>query len=164
MAKPRGTTGRAGSGLRTVAGSTVRGRPRAAPGRTIQSCADGPPPAVEVEEPAPSTLLLRVRGTFDEAADLEMTRILDDRLGAPGVTRVVIDLVGVATLTSTGVSTLHRLHRACRVTGLHLVLVGTANPAVHRYLYLTGLLPLVDARPTVQAALQVQPSTYRPGR
>jgi anti-anti-sigma factor len=164
MAKPRGTTGRAGSRLRTVAGSTVRGRPRAAPGRTIQSCDDGPPPAVEVEEPAPRTLLLRVRGTFDEAADLEMTRILDDRLGAPGVTRVVIDLVGVATLTSTGVSTLHRLHRACRVTGLHLVLVGTANPAVHRYLYLTGLLPLVDARPTVQAALQVQPSTYRPGR
>jgi anti-anti-sigma factor len=164
MAKPRGTTGRAGSRLRTVAGSTVRGRPRAAPGRTIQSCDDGPPPAVEVEEPAPRTLLLRVRGTFDEAADLEMTRILDDRLGAPGVTRVVIDLVGVATLTSTGVSTLHRLHRACRVTGGHLVLVGTANPAVNRYLYLTGLLPLVDARPTVQAALQVQPSTYRPGR
>jgi anti-anti-sigma factor len=164
MAKPRGTTGRAGSRLRTVAGSTVRGRPRAAPGRTIQSCDDGPPPAVEVEEPAPRTLLLRVRGTFDEAADLEMTRILDDRLGAPGVTRVVIDLVGVATLTSTGVSTLYRLHRACRVTGGHLVLVGTANPAVHRYLYLTGLLPLVDAHPAVQEALQVQPSTYRPGR
>jgi anti-anti-sigma factor len=164
MAKPRGTTGRAGSRLRTVAGSTVRGRPRAAPGRTIQSCDDGPPPAVEVEEPAPRTLLLRVRGTFDEAADLEMTRILDDRLGAPGVSRVVIDLVGVATLTSAGVSTLHRLHRVCRVTRVHLVLVGTANPAVHRYLYLTGLLPLVDARPTVQAALQVQPSTYRPGR
>jgi anti-anti-sigma factor len=164
MAKPRGTTGRAGSGLRTVAGSTVRGRPRAAPGRTTGSCDDGPRPAVEVEEPAPRTLLLRVRGTFDEVADLEMTRILDDRLGAPGVTRVVIDLVGVATLTSTGVSTLHRLHRACRVTGGHLVLVGIANPAVHRYLYLTGLLPLVDAHPTVQAALQVQPSTYRPGR
>jgi anti-anti-sigma factor len=164
MVKPRGRPARAGSRLRTVAGSTMRGRPRAAPGRPTGSCDDDPQPAVELEEPAPRTLLLRVRGTFDEAADLEMTRILDDRLGAPGVTRVVIDLVGVATLTSTGVSTLHRLHRACRVTGLHLVLVGTANPAVHRYLYLTGLLPLVDARPTVQAALQVQPSTYRPGR
>jgi anti-anti-sigma factor len=164
MAKPRGTTGRAGSRLRTVAGSTVRGRPRAAPGRTIQSCDDGPPPAVEVEEPAPRTLLLRVRGTFDEAADLEMTRIVDDRLGAPGVSRVVIDLAGVTSLTSAGVSTLHRLHRACRVTGVHLVLVGTANPAAHRYLYLTGLLPLVDARPTVQAALQVQPSIHRLGR
>jgi anti-anti-sigma factor len=105
-----------------------------------------------------------VRGTFDEAADLEMTRILDDRLGAPGVSRVVIDLAGVTSLTSAGVSTLHRLHRACRVTGVHLVLVGTANPAAHRYLYLTGLLPLVDARPTVQAALQVQPSIHRLGR
>jgi anti-anti-sigma factor len=80
------------------------------------------------------------------------------------VSRLVIDLVDVATLTSAGVRTLHRLHRDCRLTGLHLILVGTANPAVHRYLYLSGLLPLVDARPTVQAALGVRPSTYRPAR
>ena len=104
-----------------------------------------------------------MRGTFDEATGLELARVLDDRLGAPGVFRVVMDLAGVTSLTSAGVSTLHRPHRDCRVTGVHLVLVGSANPAVHWYLYLTGLLPLVDARPTVQAALQVQPSTYRPG-
>jgi hypothetical protein len=42
------------------------------------------------------------------------------------------------------------------------LLVGTANPAVHRYLYLSGLLPLVDARPTVEAALRVRPSPRRP--
>jgi hypothetical protein len=94
MAKPRGTTGRAGSRLRTVAGSTVRGRPRAAPGRTIQSCDDGPPPAVEVEEPAPRTLLLRVRGAFDDAVDDELTRALGGRLGSRLVSRVVIDLAG----------------------------------------------------------------------
>lgn len=150
MAMTRGAAGRVGSRLRAVTGSTVQGR-----GRTSGSCDDGPPPAVEVDEPAPRTLLLRVRGTFDEAVDLELTRVLDDRLGAPGVSRVVIDLAGVTTLTNAGVRTLHRLHRACRVTGLHLVFVGTANPAVHRYLYLSGLLPLVDARPTIQAALRV---------
>jgi anti-anti-sigma factor len=95
-----------------------------------------------------------VRGELDEAASSELTRILDNRLGAPGVSRVLVDLIGVATLTSAGVCVLHRLHRDCRVRDLHLVLVGTANPAVHRLLYLSGLLPLVDARPTVQAALR----------
>ena len=140
MAKPRGTTGRAGSRLRTVAGSDGARMTPSRRGRTIESCDDGPPPAVEVEEPAPRALLLRVRGTFDEAAGLELARVLDDRLGAPGVSRVVMDLGGVATLTSAGVSTLHRLHRGCRVTGVHLVLVGSANPAVHWYLYVTGLL------------------------
>jgi anti-anti-sigma factor len=158
MVKPRGRRARAGSRLRTVAGSSTRGRPRAAPGRPTGSCDDGPQPAVELEEPAPRTLLLRVRGTFDDAADGELTRVLDDRLGSPGVSRVVIDLAGVTTLTSAGVRALHRLHRECRLAGRHLVFVGTANPAVHRYLYLSGLLPLVDARPTIQAALRVHPS------
>lgn len=134
VARPRGKTGQAGSRLRAVAGSAVRGREL-----TIRSDDDSLPQAVEVEEPAPRTLLLRVRGAFGEGVGLELGRILDDRLGAPGVARVVIDLVGVATLTSAGVSILHRLHRECRVTGRHLVLVGTANPAVHRYLYLSGL-------------------------
>jgi anti-anti-sigma factor len=99
-----------------------------------------------------------VRGAFDDAVDGELTRVLGDRLGSPVVSRVVIDLAGVTTLTSAGVRALHRLHRECRLAGRHLVFVGTANPAVHRYLYLSGLLPLVDARPTIQAALRVHPS------
>lgn len=153
MAKPRGTTGRAGARLRAVTGSTERRRDR-----TIRICDEDVLPVVEAEEPLPGTLLLRVRGTFGDLAGLELARILDDRFGAPGVSRVVVDLVGVTALRSAGVSTLHLLHRECRVTGLHLVLVGTANPAVHRLLYLSGLLPLVDARPTVQAALRVEMS------
>ena len=80
----------------------------------------------------------------------------------PGVSRVVIDLAGVTTLTSAGVRALHRLHRECRLAGRRLVSVGTANPAVHRYLYLSGLLPLVDARPTIPAALRVHPSFPAP--
>jgi anti-anti-sigma factor len=158
MVKPRGRPARARSRLRPVAGSTARGRPRAAPGRTTGSGDDGPQPAVEVEEPAPRSLLLRVRGAFDDAVDGELTRVLGDRLGSPVVSRVVIDLAGVTTLTSAGVRALHRLHRECRLAGRHLVFVGTANPAVHRYLHLSGLLPLVDARPTIQAALRVHPS------
>jgi anti-anti-sigma factor len=74
------------------------------------------------------------------------------------VSRVVIDLAGVTTLTSAGVRAIHRLHRECRLAGRYLVFVGTANPAVHRYLYLSGLLPLVDARPTIHAALRVHTS------
>ena len=119
---------------------------------------DGPQPSIEVEEPAPRTLLLRVRGASDDAVDGELTRVLDDRLGSPGVSRVVIDLAGVTTVTSAGVCALHRLRRECRLAGRHLVFVGTANPAIHRYLYLSGLLPLVDARPTIHAALRVHPS------
>jgi anti-anti-sigma factor len=160
MVKPRGATGRSDSRLRAVAGWTGRGG-----GRSIRSSDDGPPPAVtavEVEEPAPRTVLLRVRGTFDEPAALDVTRILDNRLRGSRMTEVVIDLAGVTALASAGVSTLHRLHRLCRTTGLHLVLVGTANPAVHRYLYFSGLLPLVDARPTVEAALRARPSPRRP--
>jgi hypothetical protein len=94
MVKPRGRRARAGSRLRTVAGSSTRGRPRAAPGRPTGSCDDGPQPAVELEEPAPRTLLLRVRGAFDDAVDDELTRALGGRLGSRLVSRVVIDLAG----------------------------------------------------------------------
>jgi anti-anti-sigma factor len=162
VAKPRSPTrrrGGTGSPLRAVKDSTVQ-----------STCSndrladDGQPAAVEVEEPSPRTLLLRVRGELDEAASSELTRILDNRLGAPEVSRVLVDLIGVVTLTSAGVCVLHRLHRDCRVRGLHLVLVGTTNPAVHRLLYLSGLLPLVDARPTVQAALHAHTSPHRPAR
>jgi len=162
MAKPRSTS----------AGRASRGsRPRAVPGPTVRGCVrpvgsfdDDQPSAVEVEEPAPRTLLLRVRGKLDDAACLDLTRILDERLAGPDLSRVLVDLISVITLTGAGVRTLHRLHRDCRVKGLHLVLVGTANPAVHRLLYLSGLLPLVDARPTVQAALRVRASPHRPAR
>jgi hypothetical protein len=94
MAKPRGRSARAGSRLRTVAGSTMRGRHRAAPGRTTGSCDDDPRLPVELEEPAPRTLLLRVRGAFDDAVDDELTRALGGRLGSRLVSRVVIDLAG----------------------------------------------------------------------
>jgi anti-anti-sigma factor len=160
MAEPRAAIERPGPGLRVVAGSTGRRR-----GRSTRPSVDGQSWAVdEVEEPAPRTVLLRLRGSFDEPAALDVTRILDDRLRGFGMTEVVIDLAGVTALASAGLSTLHRLHRLCRTAGLHLVLVGTANPAVHRYLYLSGLLPLVDARPTVEAALRTRPSAGRPAR
>ena len=97
MAKPRSPTrrrGGTGSPLRAVKDSTVQ-RTRS----NDRLADDGQPAAVEVEEPSPHTLLLRVRGELDEAASSELTRILDNRLGAPGVSRVLVDLIGVATLT-----------------------------------------------------------------
>jgi anti-anti-sigma factor len=159
MPKSPAATGRPGPRPRAVPDPIGRGR-----GRSIRSAGDGPPPAVEVEEPAPRTILVRVCGAFDEAAAHDVAGILEDRLGRSGTTEVVIDLVRVTALASAGVSTLRRLHRHCRTTGLHLMLVGTANPAVHRYLYLSGLLPLIDARPTVDAALRARPSPRRPAR
>ena len=106
---------------------------------------DGPPPVVEVEKPSLRTLLLRVRGKLDDAAITEFARIHPQSARrARGVPKP-IDLIGVATVTSADVNywnareLLHRLCQDRRVRGLHLVLVGTANPAVHRLLYLSRL-------------------------
>jgi anti-anti-sigma factor len=119
---------------------------------------------VEIEEPVPRTLLLCVRGKLDEAVGLDLTRPLHTRSGTPEVTRVLVDLIAVTALTEAGVRALHLLYRDCRVKGLRLVLIGSANPAVHRVLYLSGLLPLVDVRPTVEAALRPHAFLHRPTR
>jgi anti-anti-sigma factor len=152
MARPRGpAAGRAGRRPRLGAVTATVAPDRVRP---VGSSEDDRRPAVEVEEPAPRTVLVRVRGELDEAAGLDLTSALDERLTARELSRVLVDLVGVTTLTNAGVCALQRVYRDCRVTGLRLVLVGTANPAVFRLLYLSGLLPLVDAQPTVQAALR----------
>jgi anti-anti-sigma factor len=111
-----------------------------------------PLPAVEAEEPAPGTLLVRVRGEVDEAVVARMSDVLDEELDEP-FCRVLVDLSRVALLSSAGLRFLQQLRRRCRAQKAHLVLVGAAHPPVHRPLRVTGLLPLFDIRPTVQAAL-----------
>jgi anti-anti-sigma factor len=113
-----------------------------------------PLPTVEAEEPAPRTLLLRVRGELDTAHVMELRTVLDDELGEGEFSRIVVDLSRVVLLDTAALRTLHDLRRRCRSQNMQLVLVGTANPAVHRPLRITGLLPLFDTRPTVQAALR----------
>jgi anti-anti-sigma factor len=110
-------------------------------------------PAVEAEEPAPRTLLLRVRGELDEAGGIKLGTVLDEELADHGFSRILLDLSRVTLLATAGLSVLQRVRRLCRAQGMHLLLVGTAHPAVHRPLRVTGLLPLFDTRPTVQAAL-----------
>jgi anti-sigma B factor antagonist len=111
-----------------------------------------PLPAVEAEEPAPGTLLVRLRGEVDEAVADRMSDVLDEELDGP-FCRVLVDLSRVALLSSAGLRSLQHLRRRCRAHRAHLVLVGAANPPVHRALRVSGLLPLFDIRPTVQAAL-----------
>ena len=108
---------------------------------------------VEVEEPAPRTLLVKVRGDLDDPVLDRLTETLDDQLADARFSRVVLDLTRVTLLPPAAVELLRRLRRRCRVDGGHLVLVGTGHPAVHRPLRVSGLLPLFDTRPTVQSVL-----------
>ena len=120
-------------------------------------------PIVEAEEPAPGTLLLRVRGTFDAATGIALNMVLDDELDGLVFSRVLLDLSRVAVLISEALPVLHDLRRRCRVAGLRLVLIGAARPAVHRHLRMSGLLTLFDTRPTVQAALHGASVPHRAG-
>jgi anti-anti-sigma factor len=116
-------------------------------------------PTVEAEEAAPRTLLLRVRGELDTAHVMELRTVLDDELGEGGFSRIVVDLSRVTLVDTAALRALQDLRRRCRSQNMQLVLVGTANPAVHRPLRITGLLPLFDTRPTVQAALRGRTSS-----
>ena len=108
---------------------------------------------VEVEEPAPRTLLVTVRGDLDDPVLTLLRTTVDEELGRARFSRVVLDLSRVTLLPSPAVDLLRRLRRRCRVEAGHLILVGTGHPAVHRPLRISGLLPLFDARPTLRSAL-----------
>jgi anti-anti-sigma factor len=125
-----------------------------------------PLPIVEAEEPAPGTLLLRVRGAFDAATGIALNTVLDDELDGRAFSRLLLDLSRVTVMTPEALSVLHELRRRCRVEGICLVLVGAGRPAVHRQLRMSGLLALFDTRPTVQAALHGASAFHRaaPGR
>jgi anti-sigma B factor antagonist len=110
-------------------------------------------PAVEIEEAGPRTLLVRVRGDLDDAATTRLRTELDQELAELPISLLVVDLGRVTLLGSAALALLLHLRRRCRVEGRHLVLVGTARPAVNRPLRISGLLPLFDTRLTVQAAL-----------
>jgi anti-anti-sigma factor len=116
---------------------------------------------VEVEVPAPRTLLVRVHGDLDESTTAQLRAALDDELAGSSVSRLVLDLSRVTLLAPAALDLLRRLRRRCRVDDRHLILVGTGHPAVHRPLRISGLLPLFVTRPTVQSVL---PGARRPAR
>jgi len=115
-----------------------------------------PLPTVEIEEVAPRTLLVRVRGDLGPEAAAQLRRDLDAELAETPVSRLLIDLSRVTLLGPVAVDLLLRLHGRCRIENRHHVLVGTAHPPVHRPLQSSGLLRLIDARPTIAAALHQQ--------
>jgi anti-anti-sigma factor len=108
---------------------------------------------IELEEPAPRTLVMRVRGELDPAGTATLGDVLDRWLDRFPAGRLVLDLTRVTLLTPDTRQLLLRLHRLCRVRNVHLVLVGTAQPAVNRPLRISGLLPLFHTRRTVEAAI-----------
>ena len=120
-----------------------------------------PLPAVEAEEPAPRTLLVRVRGTFDEAVGIELNAVLDEELDECGASRILLDLSRVTLLTPEALPVLRQLRQRCRVEKRHLVLVGAGHPPVHRPLRTSGELALFDIRANVQAALSGQAGSGR---
>jgi anti-anti-sigma factor len=112
-----------------------------------------PLPVVEIEEAAPRTLLARVRGEVDSAATATVRAELDRELAESAASCLLVDLSRVTLLGSAALGLLTELRRRCRVDNMHLVLVGTSRPEVHRPLRISGLLPLFDTRPTLQSAL-----------
>ena len=117
--------------------------------------------SVEAEEPAPRTLLLRIRDEFGAATHTQLADLLGAELDGPRISRILLDLSEVTALPPDGLRALRALRRRCRVENRHLVLVGAAHPAVHRPLRTSGLLPLFDTRPTVQTALRGRCGTRR---
>ena len=112
-----------------------------------------PLPGVEIEEAAPRTLLVRLRGDLDPAAVAALRATLDEELAQTPTACLLLDLSRTTLLGSAALTLLLALLRQCRVDNRHLVLIGTACPAVNRPLRISGLLPLFDTRATVQAAL-----------
>jgi anti-anti-sigma factor len=121
-----------------------------------------PLPTIEIEEAAPRTLLVRVRGDLDAEVTAQLRAELDREMAEMPVQILLVDLSRVTLFGSAGIGLLLELHRRCRVEDRHLVLVGTACPAVHRPLRISGLLPLFDTRLTVQAALHRPYAPPRP--
>jgi anti-sigma B factor antagonist len=120
-----------------------------------------PLPPIEIEEVAPRTLLVRVRGDLDADLIGELRAALDRETAELPAHLLLLDLSRVTLLGSAALRLLLELHRRCRLDDRHLVLVGAARPAVHRPLRLSGLLPLFDTRLTVQAALHRPDATPR---
>jgi anti-anti-sigma factor len=112
-----------------------------------------PLPSLEIEEVAPRTLLVRVRGELDDEATAQLRAALDRELAELPVSLLLVDLSRVTLLGSAALGLLLELHRRCRTEDRHLVLIGTGCPAVNRPLRVSGLLPLFDTRHTVAAAL-----------
>jgi anti-anti-sigma factor len=112
-----------------------------------------PLPGIEIEEAAPRTLLVRLRGDLDATAVAALRAALDEELAQTPVSCLLLDLSRATLLGSAALTLLLALHRQCRAENRHLVLIGTACPAVNQPLRISGLLPLFDTRVTVQAAL-----------
>ena len=108
---------------------------------------------IEVQEPAQGTLLVRLAGSLGGAAVDSINDCLDRRLAESELRRLVVDLGEVVQLAPSA------LNLWCTAPPLpgrnrHLVLVGVSQPAVNRALRMSGLLPLFDIRPTVEATLR----------
>ena len=65
--------------------------------------------AVEAEEVAPQTLLLRVRGELDETVSAELTAIVDEELREFSFARILVDLSRVTLLGSAALNALQQL-------------------------------------------------------
>jgi anti-sigma B factor antagonist len=122
----------------------------------------GPLSAIEIEEAAPCTLLVRLRGDLATDGTARLRAELDRELAETPASVLLVDLSRVTLLGSAAMGLLLELRRRCRVENRHLVLVGTGRPAVHRPLRISGLLPLFDTRPTVAAALHRPYAPPRP--
>lgn len=113
-----------------------------------------PLPAVEIEEPAPRTLLVRVRGDLDADVASQLRDALDHELAEMPDSVLLVDLTRVTLLGSAAVGWLLDLRRRCELADRLLVLIGTVHAAVHEPLRVSGVLTLFETRPTVRAALQ----------
>jgi anti-sigma B factor antagonist len=102
-------------------------------------------------EPRDSATLISVRGELDLATAPELsdltTRLLDQ-----GDARLVYDLSGLTFCDSTGLTVFVRAKNRVDELGGRLSLAAP-SPIVHRVLDVSGLLQVLDTRPTVADAV-----------
>jgi anti-sigma B factor antagonist len=95
--------------------------------------------------------IVQLSGELDLRAAGELESTLAD-CGGDG--RVVLDLVELQFIDSTGLATVIRAHQALEAGGGALALVCRDEGSVHRTLETTGLMRLLSVSPDRAAALQ----------
>jgi anti-anti-sigma factor len=112
-------------------------------------------------EPRDSVTLISVQGELDLATAPELAE-LTTRLLEQGDSRLVYDLSGLTFCDSTGLTVFVRAKNRIDELGGRLSLAAP-SPIVHRVLDVSGLLQVLDTRPSVADAVAAAAGENRPG-
>ena len=107
---------------------------------------------VTTETPAEGVTVLRLSGRIDAAAAADFEAILLPRAEDPAVTRIVLEGAGMDYIASAGLRAILRAVKALTARKAKLYGAGLL-PSVTSVLKMTGFLPFIELRPTVDECL-----------